>query len=49
MRLELAFSKGLNRVGASLPHVRSETDSISKKLCFLVFKIPDSEQSPEAQ
>jgi hypothetical protein len=46
--LRLALSKGPNRVGASPSYLRTET-FIFQKLCFLLFRIPDDGQSPEAQ
>jgi hypothetical protein len=30
-------------------HLKTETDPVSETLCFLVFKIPDDGQSPDAQ
>jgi hypothetical protein len=32
-----------------LRHLRMETDQISKRLCSLVFRIPDDGQSPKTQ
>jgi hypothetical protein len=29
------------------PHLRTDTDPVSETLCFLVFRVPDDEQSPE--
>jgi hypothetical protein len=31
------------------PHLITEIDPISEKLCFLVFRIPDDGQSPESE
>jgi hypothetical protein len=44
--LRLALSKGQNRVGVSTSHLRTETDTVSETLCFLVTRIPDDGQSP---
>jgi hypothetical protein len=44
--LRLALSKGPNRVGVSLPHVRTETDPVSEMLRLLVSRIPDDRPSP---
>jgi hypothetical protein len=33
---------------SSFLHLRAETDPVSGKLCFLVFRIPNDRQSPEA-
>jgi hypothetical protein len=41
--LRLCLSKGPNRVSL-LPHLKTETDPV-----FLLFRIPDDEQSPETQ
>jgi hypothetical protein len=35
--------KGPNRVSMSLPSPKDENRSVSEKLCFLVFRIPDDE------
>jgi hypothetical protein len=40
--LTLAFSKGPNRMGVSLPLP-------DERLCFTVFTVPDDGQSPETQ
>jgi hypothetical protein len=45
--IDLAPSKGPNRVGVSSLHLRMETDPLSETLCFLVFGIPNNRQSPE--
>jgi hypothetical protein len=48
--LRLAISKGSNSVGVpNYPHLRTVTDAVSETLCFLVFRIPGGEQSPETQ
>jgi hypothetical protein len=49
--LKLALSKGPNRVGvsSSSPDLSMETGSVSETLCFLVFRIPEDRQSPDAQ
>jgi hypothetical protein len=36
---QLALSKGLNRVGVSPSHLRTETNPFSETVCFLIFKI----------
>jgi hypothetical protein len=46
-RLRLALSKETNRVGVSLLTLRTETDLVSEKLCFLVFRIPGDRQNPK--
>jgi hypothetical protein len=33
----------------SYPHLKTETDPVSETLWFLVFRIPDDEQSPETR
>jgi hypothetical protein len=47
--IEVSSSKGPNRVGVFHSHLKTETDPISKTLCFLAFRMPDDGQSPEAQ
>jgi hypothetical protein len=46
--VRLALSKGLNRVRV-FPHLKMETDPVSKMLCFLVSRILDDDQSPKSQ
>jgi hypothetical protein len=47
-RLRLDLSKGPNTVGVLPPDLRTETDSVSEALCFLVFRILKDGLSPEA-
>jgi hypothetical protein len=47
--LRFVLSKGANRVGVFPPHLRTETDPVSKTLCFLVSEIQDDGQSPKTQ
>jgi hypothetical protein len=47
--LRLALSKGPNKVGVSSPHLRTETDTFSETLCFLVSRIPDDGQSKKTK
>jgi hypothetical protein len=35
--MRLALSKGPNRVGVCTPHLRTETDPVSEKVCTLLF------------
>jgi hypothetical protein len=39
------LSKGLERVDDSSPHLRTETDPVSERLCFPVSRISDDGQS----
>jgi hypothetical protein len=43
------LSKGPNGSGVTSPHLRMETDPVSKTLCSLVFRIPGDGQSPKTQ
>jgi hypothetical protein len=42
----LALSKGPHRVGVFLPSPEDETDSISKTMGFIAFRIPNNGKSP---
>jgi hypothetical protein len=44
--MNLSLSKGPNRIGVSLPHMRTETDPVAEPLCFIVSRIPDDGRSP---
>jgi hypothetical protein len=49
--MRLALSEGHTKLGVSLslsPHFKTETDPVSKTMYFIVFRIPDGGQSPEA-
>jgi hypothetical protein len=45
----VAPSKGPNWVYAFPPHLKTETDSVSETLCFLVSRILDDGRSPKTQ
>jgi hypothetical protein len=47
--LRLVLATEPNRVGVSLPDLRTDTDPVSETLCFLVFRIPDDGQGPKSQ
>jgi hypothetical protein len=47
--INTALSKGPNRVGVGLPHLRMKTDPFSETFCSLVSRIPDDAQSLNPQ
>jgi hypothetical protein len=40
-----ALFKGPNRLGVFPPHLRTEINQVSEKLCFIVFRMPDDGQT----